>query len=107
MGIGSVGVHFVLLGDVRRYLRISGILMESRHSVADGKSARQVAGNHIRHRCSRAMRGMPRKQQALLAAMVEIIAKDLVPFRPGLEEPRAKKNAAPRTIIFSRNHATR
>jgi hypothetical protein len=36
MGIGSLGVHFVLHGDVRRHLRISGILMELRHSVADG-----------------------------------------------------------------------
>jgi hypothetical protein len=34
---------------------------------------------------------MPRKQQALLGAMFELIAKDLVPFRPGREEPRAKK----------------
>jgi hypothetical protein len=36
MGIGSFGVHFVLHGDVQRHPRISGILMESRHSVADG-----------------------------------------------------------------------
>jgi hypothetical protein len=38
-----------------------------------------------------AMRGMPRKQQALLDAMFELIANDLVPLRPGREEPRAKK----------------
>lgn len=38
-----------------------------------------------------AMRGKPRKQQALLDSMFEIIAKDLVPLRPGREEPRAKK----------------
>lgn len=38
-----------------------------------------------------AMRGMPRKQRALLDAMFELIANDLVPFRPGREEPRAKK----------------
>jgi hypothetical protein len=38
-----------------------------------------------------AMRGMPRKQQALLGAMFEVIANDLVPHRPGREEPRAKK----------------
>jgi hypothetical protein len=38
-----------------------------------------------------AMRGMPRKQQALLDAMFEIIANDLVPHRPEREEPRAKK----------------
>ena len=38
-----------------------------------------------------AMRGMPRKQQALLDAMFEIIANDLVAHRPDREEPRAKK----------------
>jgi hypothetical protein len=39
IGIGSFGVHIVLHGDVRRHPRISGILMESRHSVADGDDA--------------------------------------------------------------------
>jgi len=38
-----------------------------------------------------ALRGHPNKQKALLSAMLEIIAKDLVPLRPGREEPRARK----------------
>jgi hypothetical protein len=38
-----------------------------------------------------ALRGMPRKRQALLSAMFELIANDLVPHRPGREEPRARK----------------
>jgi hypothetical protein len=38
-----------------------------------------------------AMRGMPRKQQALLGTMFELIANDLVPLRPDREEPRTKK----------------
>ena len=38
-----------------------------------------------------ALRGKPRKQQALLDAMFELIAKDLVPLRPRREQPRAKK----------------
>ncbi len=38
-----------------------------------------------------AMRGMPRKQHALLGAMFEVISNDLIPYRPGREEPRAKK----------------
>lgn len=38
-----------------------------------------------------ALRGKPRKRQALLDAMFELIAKDLVPLRPDREEPRAKK----------------
>lgn len=37
------------------------------------------------------LRGKPRKQKALLHAMLELIAKDLVPLRPGREEPRARK----------------
>ena len=45
-----------------------------------------------------AMRDMPRKQQALLGGMFEIIANELVPLRPGREEP-ALKNAGSRTII--------
>jgi len=38
-----------------------------------------------------ATHGRPRKQKTLLDAMFELIAKDLVPLRPGREEPRAKK----------------
>ena len=41
-----------------------------------------------------AVRGKPRRQQQLLDAMFEIIAKDLLPERPGREEPRAKKRRA-------------
>ncbi|MEO8614533.1 MAG: hypothetical protein ABI600_05280 [Luteolibacter sp.] len=37
------------------------------------------------------LRGMPRKQQALLEAMFELMAKDLVPLRSDREEPRANK----------------
>ena len=35
--------------------------------------------------------GQPRKQAALIAAMLELIAKDQLPLRPGRVEPRAKK----------------
>ena len=38
-----------------------------------------------------ALRGQPRKQKAMLDAMLELIAKDLVPLRPDREEPRARK----------------
>lgn len=39
IGVGSFGFVFAVHGDVRRHLRISEILMESRHSVADGDEA--------------------------------------------------------------------
>ena len=45
-----------------------------------------------------AVRGMPRKQQVLLGAMFELIAKDLVPLRPG-QRNHESRNAGPRTII--------
>jgi len=38
--------------------------------------------------------GRPRKQAALIAAMLELMAKDQLPFRPGRVEPRAKKRRA-------------
>lgn len=37
------------------------------------------------------LRGQPRKQKALLQAMLRIIASDLVPLRPAREQPRARK----------------
>jgi len=62
-----------------------------------------------------ALRGRPRKQQALLDAMLELIAKDLVPLRPGREEPRARKRrpknyqllTKPRREMIIRGHRTR
>jgi len=62
-----------------------------------------------------AMRGKPRKQQALLDSMFELIAKDLVPLRPGREEPRAKKRrpknyhllTKPRRKMIIRGHRNR
>jgi hypothetical protein len=62
-----------------------------------------------------ALRGKPRKQQALLDAMLELIAKDLVPLRPGREEPRAKKRrpknyhllTKPRHEMIIRGHRNR
>lgn len=62
-----------------------------------------------------ALRGRPAKQRALLAAMLKIIASDLVPLRPGREEPRAKKRRAknyhlltkPRKKMKIRGHRNR
>ncbi|MCC7393006.1 transposase [Candidatus Sumerlaeota bacterium] len=62
-----------------------------------------------------AFRGQPRKQKALLTAMLEIIAKDLLPLRPGREEPRAKKRrpknyhllTKPRQLMKIRGHRSR
>jgi hypothetical protein len=62
-----------------------------------------------------ALRGMPRKQQAMLDAMLELIARDFVPLRPDREEPRAKKRRPknyhlltnPRHEMMIRGHRNR
>ena len=62
-----------------------------------------------------ALRGQPRKQKDLLDAMLELIAKDLVPLRPDREEPRARKRrpknyhllTKPRYEMLIRGHRNR
>ena len=62
-----------------------------------------------------ALRGQPRKQKAMLDAMLELIAKDLVPLRPNREEPRARKRrpknyhllTKPRYEMLIRGHRNR
>lgn len=41
--------------------------------------------------CMQASTGKPRKQAALLAELLIVIARDQVPYRPFRSEPRAKK----------------
>jgi Transposase DDE domain len=49
-----------------------------------------------------AAHGKPRKQAALLDALLEIIAKDQLPHRPGRYEPRAKKRRAKNYHLLTR-----
>jgi len=44
------------------------------------------------------------KQQALLDAMLKLIAKDLVPLHPGREEPRAKKRRPKNYQLLTKPH---
>lgn len=85
----EVMMHAVSYNLVRSLMQEAAI----RHQVDLTRISFKGTADTLRHWSAslEAMRGMPRKQQALLGAMFEVIANDLVPFRPGREEPRAKK----------------
>lgn len=85
----EVMMHAVSYNLVRSLMQEAAI----RHQVDLTRISFKGTVDTLRHWSAslEAMRGMPRKQQALLGAMFELMAKDLVPLRPGREEPRAKK----------------
>jgi hypothetical protein len=85
----EVMMHAVSYNLVRSLMQEAAI----RHQVDLTRISFKGTVDTLRHWSAslEAMRGMPRKQQALLDAMFEIIATDLVPHRPDREEPRAKK----------------
>lgn len=85
----EVMMHTVSYNLIRALMQEAAI----RHQVDLTRVSFKGTADTLRHWSAslEAMRGMPRKQQALLDAMFELIAKDLVPHRPGREEPRAKK----------------
>jgi len=85
----EVMMHAVSYNLVRSLMQEAAI----RHQVDLTRISFKGALDTLRHWSAslEAMRGMPRKQQALLVAMFELIAMDLVPHCPGREEPRAKK----------------
>jgi hypothetical protein len=82
-------MHAVSYNLVRSLMQEAAI----RHQVDLTRISFKGSVDTLRHWSAslEAMRGMPRKQQALLEAMFKIIAQDLVPHRPDREEPRAKK----------------
>ena len=85
----EVMMHAVSYNLVRSLMQEAAI----RHQVDLTRISFKGSVDTLRHWSAslEAMRGMPRKQQALLDAMFKIIAQDLVPHRPDREEPRAKK----------------
>jgi hypothetical protein len=85
----EVMMHAVSYNLIRALMQEAAI----RHQVDLTRISFKGTVDTLRHWSAsiEAMRGMPRKQRALLDAMFELIAKDLVPLRPGREEPRAKK----------------
>ena len=68
----------------------------STHAASLGRISFKGALDTVRHFAAaiHAARATPRKQDALIAEMLAIIAADRVPDRPGRSEPRAKKRRA-------------
>ncbi len=85
----EVMMHAVSYNLIRALMQEAAI----RHDVDLTRISFKGTADTLRHWSASldAMRGMPRKQKALLEAMFELIAKDLVPHRPRREEPRARK----------------
>ena len=85
----EVMMHAISYNLIRALMQEAAI----RHQVDLTRISFKGTVDTLRHWSAslEALRGMPRKQQALLEAMFELMAKDLVPLRPGREEPRAKK----------------
>jgi hypothetical protein len=106
-------MHAVSYNLVRALMQEAAI----RHQVDLTRISFKGTTDTLRHWSAslEAMRGKPAKQQALLDAMFELIAKDLVPLRPEREEPRAKKRrpknhhllAKPRRKMIIRGHRNR
>jgi hypothetical protein len=85
----EVMMHAVSYNLVRALMQEAAI----RHQVDLTRMSFKGTVDTLRHWSANleAMRGMPRKQKALLDTMFEVMANDLVPHRPEREEPRAKK----------------
>ena len=98
----EVMMHAVSYNLVRSLMQEAAI----RHQVDLTRISFKGTVDTLRHWSAslEAMRGMPRKQQALLGAMFEIIAKDLVPLRTGREEPRAKKRRPKNYHLLTKPH---
>lgn len=109
----EVFMHSIAYNLVRTLMQKAAI----DHNVNLSRISFKGTADTLRHWSSsmEALRGRPSKQKALLSAMLEIIAKDLVPLRPGREEPRARKRrpknyhllTKPRRLMEIRGHRNR
>ncbi len=82
-------MHLIAYNLVRSLMQHAAL----RHRVELGRISFKGTLVTLRHFADvvHAAHGRPRKQAELLDAMLTLIAKDLVPFRPNRSEPRAKK----------------
>ena len=80
----------------RRASSLSRRQAASTHAASLGRISLKGALDTVRHFAAaiHAARATPRKQEALIAEMLAIIAADRVPDRPGRSEPRAKQRRA-------------
>jgi hypothetical protein len=82
-------MHLIAYNLIRSLIQHAAL----RHRVALQRISFKGAVDTLRHFADavQAAHGRPRKQAALLDAMLLILASDLVPPRPNRSEPRAKK----------------
>lgn len=85
----EVWLHVIAYNLVRSLMQEAAIL----HRVNLARISFKGTLDTLRHFADavHAATGQPRKQAALIDAMLELIAKDQLPCRPGRVEPRAKK----------------
>jgi Transposase DDE domain len=82
-------MHLIAYNLIRSLMQHAAL----RHRVALQRISFKGALDTLRHFADvvQAAHGKPRKQAALLDAMLLVLASDLVPYRPNRSEPRAKK----------------
>ncbi|MBA2705835.1 MAG: IS4 family transposase [Blastocatellia bacterium] len=82
-------LHLIAYNLIRSLMQHAAI----RHCVELRRVSFKGTLDSLRHFADviHAAHGKPRKQAALLNALLEIIAKDQLPHRPGRNEPRVKK----------------
>lgn len=85
----EVWLHVIAYNLVRSLMQEAAIV----HHVDLARLSFKGTLDTLRHFADavHASTGKPRKQALLIDAMLELIAKDQLPFRPGRVEPRAKK----------------
>lgn len=85
-------LHLIAYNLIRSLMQHAAIA----HCVELRKLSFKGTLDSLRHFADviQAAHGKPRKQAALLDALLEIIAKDTLPYRPGRNEPRVKKRRA-------------
>jgi hypothetical protein len=85
----EVWLHVIAYNLVRSLMQEAAII----HHVELTRLSFKGTLDTVRHFADavHALSGKPRKQAALIHAMLALIAKDQLPYRPGRVEPRAKK----------------
>jgi hypothetical protein len=97
-------LHLIAYNLIRSLMQHAAL----RHSVNLQRISFKGAMDTLRHFADvvQAAHGKPRKQAALLDAMLAILASDLVPCRPNRSEPRAKKRRPKNYQILTKPRRT-
>jgi hypothetical protein len=88
----EIAMHRIAYNLVRLLMQRAGIIHHVRLARISFKGT--LDSLHHFSDAIHALAGHPRRQAALLEQLLQTIAKDLLPMRPGRAEPRAKKRRA-------------